>query len=52
MTEETFAEKVARLQRDIAERQAELSALVLGDPRIGVSCPMPADGERRNDDHS
>lgn len=33
---ETFAEKVARLQQEIAERQAELAALVLGDQRTSV----------------
>lgn len=37
MSEESFAEKVARLQREIAVRQSELSALVLGDPRVSVS---------------
>jgi hypothetical protein len=36
MTEETFAEKVQRLQREIAVRQAELAYMVLGDPRQSV----------------
>lgn len=29
---ETWAQKVERLKREIAERQAELAQLVLGDP--------------------
>lgn len=39
MALETYADKVARLQREIAVRQAELHSLVLGDPRVGVSVP-------------
>jgi hypothetical protein len=42
MAEETFAEKVKRLQQEIAVRQAELANLVLGDPRQSVH----SDGER------
>lgn len=34
---ETFAEKVARLQREIGERQAELAHLILGDQTKCVS---------------
>lgn len=37
--EETWGEKVERLRREIAERQAELASLVLGDPSKGVSFP-------------
>jgi hypothetical protein len=37
MAEETFAEKVKRLQQEIAVRQAELAYLVLGDPKQSVS---------------
>lgn len=37
MNEESFAAKVARLQHEIAVRQAELSDLVLGDPRKSVT---------------
>lgn len=34
---ETFSEEVSRLRREIAERQARLSFLVLGDQSKGVS---------------
>jgi hypothetical protein len=34
---ETMAEEVARLQREIAERQGRLAALVLGDQRQAVT---------------
>jgi len=34
---ETYAEEVARLQREIAERQSRLFHLVLGDQSKGVS---------------
>lgn len=34
---ESWAEEVARLRREIGERQMRLEALVLGDPRVGVS---------------
>lgn len=37
---ETWAEKVQRLQHEIAERQAELSTLVVGDPLVSVSVPI------------
>lgn len=37
---ETFAEKVTRLQREIAERQRELHNLVLGDQSKCVSLPV------------
>lgn len=37
---ETWAEKVRRLQREIAERQTELFALVLGDQTVGVGVPV------------
>jgi hypothetical protein len=37
---ETWAEEVARLQREIAERQARLAHLVLGDQRVGVGLPL------------
>jgi hypothetical protein len=40
---ETFADKVARLQREIAIRQAELHRLVCGNPAKGVSGPKPID---------
>ena len=33
---ETWAEEVQRLQREIADRQARLQHLVLGDPRVSV----------------
>lgn len=33
---ETTAEKIARLRREIAERQAELQHLILGNPRVTV----------------
>lgn len=33
---EGFSEKVARLQREIGERTAELQSLVCGDPRQSV----------------
>lgn len=33
---ETRAEKIARLQREIGERQMELQWLVLGSPTVGV----------------
>lgn len=32
--------RIQQLQREIAERQAELARLVLGDPRIAVSLPQ------------
>lgn len=34
---ETTAEEIARLRREIGERQFRLQFLVLGDPRVGVS---------------
>lgn len=34
---ETFSEEVSRLRREIAERQARLSLLILGDQSKGVS---------------
>ena len=37
MAEETRAEKIVRLQREISVRQMELQYLVLGDPRVCVS---------------
>lgn len=36
---ETWTEEVARLQREIAERQSRLQFLVLGDPRVSVTMP-------------
>lgn len=39
---ETWAEEVARLRREIAERQARLHYLVLGDQTQGVSVPCHA----------
>ena len=39
-TPETWAEKVARLQREIVERQAELARLVCGDPNRRVEVPV------------
>lgn len=38
-TAETPAEEIARLQREIAERQSRLLFLVLGDQRKGVHIP-------------
>lgn len=46
---ETFAEEVARLQKEIAERQARLMRLVLGDQSVavqGVSEPFAGLPER------
>jgi hypothetical protein len=34
---ETFAQEIARVQLEIAERQARLAALVAGDPRVSVT---------------
>lgn len=50
---ETYVEEVARLQREIAERQIRLQRLILGDPTQGVTLdpawdklgPMPSDPE-------
>lgn len=43
---ETWAEEVDRLKREIAERQARLHFLVLGDQTKGVSWPrMPQEGK-------
>jgi hypothetical protein len=39
---ESWAEEVARLRREIAERQTRLEFLVLGDQRIGVSALQAA----------
>lgn len=33
---ETHVQKIARLRREIAERQAELARLILGDPAVTV----------------
>lgn len=33
---ETVAEEIARLRREIGERQSRLQFLVCGDPRVGV----------------
>jgi hypothetical protein len=38
-TTETWAEEVARLGREIAERQARLERLICGDPRERVTVP-------------
>jgi hypothetical protein len=35
---ETMAEEIARLQREIVERQMRLQYLVCGDQREAVSC--------------
>jgi len=40
--DETPAQEIARLQREIGERQARLSFLVLGDPIYGVVFPGPS----------
>jgi hypothetical protein len=37
--QETVAEEIVRLQREIAERQARLQFLVCGDPRQCVGVP-------------
>jgi hypothetical protein len=37
MAEETWAEEVARLRREIAVRQSRLQYLILGDQTKGVS---------------
>ena len=41
---ETWAEEVARLRREIAERESRLRLLVLGDQRVRVTmlstCPV------------
>lgn len=37
--DETKAEKIARLQREIGERQAELAVLICGDPHKTVIWP-------------
>ncbi len=48
---ETVAEEIARLQREIGERQSRLQFLVLGDPRIGSEHPkqnaMPTGPDRQ-----
>jgi hypothetical protein len=41
MSEETKSEQIARLQREIVERQMLLNFLILGDQRIQV--PMPVE---------
>ncbi len=38
-TTETWAEEVARLGREIGERQARLQFLLCGDPRESVTVP-------------
>lgn len=40
--EETFAEEVARLNREIGQRQVRLQYLVCGDPRVRVTVPIGA----------
>lgn len=40
---ESWAEEIARLRREIAERQMRLEALVLGDPRVGISAQQAID---------
>ncbi len=42
---ETWAEEVARLGREIAERQRRLQQLICGDPRVRVEVPnrLPTD---------
>lgn len=37
--EETLTQEIARLQREIGERQLRLQRLVCGDPRRGVHVP-------------
>lgn len=44
MPEESKAAKITRLCREIAERQAELAYLVLGDPRVSVQGIANPDG--------
>lgn len=39
--DETKAEKIARLQREIGERQAELAVLICGDQVTRVTLPCP-----------
>jgi hypothetical protein len=39
MSEETKSEQIARLQREIVERQMLLNFLILGDQRIQVTMP-------------
>ncbi len=48
---ETKAEKIVRLQSEIAERQSQLQYLVCGDPRKGVLAqPLGmSDAMRRQD---
>lgn len=44
---ETFAEEIARLQREIGQRQWRLQYLVCGDPRVRVTVPVaPAPDQR------
>jgi hypothetical protein len=38
-TAETWAEEIARLGREIGERQARLQFLLCGDPRKSVTVP-------------
>lgn len=38
---ETYADEIARLQREIAERQARLNFLLLGDQSKGVELAIP-----------
>lgn len=45
-SEETFAGKIARLNREIGEREAELQLLVCGDPMKGVSFPAHSEEEK------
>lgn len=44
---ETFTEEVARLQREISQRQWRLQYLVCGDPGARVTVPVAAAPERR-----
>jgi hypothetical protein len=46
---ETWAQKLQRLQREIAVRQAELASLVCGDSRISIS--IDANGACRRADY-
>jgi len=44
---ETFAEEVARLQREISQRQLWLQYLVCGDPGIMVTFPTATAPDQR-----